>query len=115
MNMETTISPRDAASSFDAAPLAPQPTDADPYGMLADVPVRLSVELGSTSLTIARITRLREGEVVELDRQADEPLDIKVNGTLVAKAEVVTVDGRFGVRIVELVERGATYPAVERR
>ncbi|MEW4467106.1 flagellar motor switch protein FliN [Parasphingorhabdus sp. JC815] len=85
------------------------------YRLLADIPVRLSVEVGSVSKRLADIMAFQEGEVVELDRQSDDLLDIKVNGTLVAKGEVVTIDGRFGVRIAELADQSAGFPAVERR
>lgn len=92
-------------------------TDAgnDNFRLLADIPVRLSVEVGSVSKRLADIMAFREGEVIELDRQSDDLLDIKVNGTLVAKGEVVTIDGRFGVRIAELGDVGASFPAIERR
>ncbi|MEH6757816.1 MAG: flagellar motor switch protein FliN [Parasphingorhabdus sp.] len=85
------------------------------FRLLSDIPVRLSVEVGSVSRRLADIMAFHEGEVVELDRQSDDLLDIKVNGTLVAKGEVVTIDGRFGVRIAELADQDMAYPAVERR
>ena len=73
------------------------------FRMLAEIPLRLSVEVGSTSLKLSELLDLGEGSVVELDRQANELLDILVNGTLVAKGEVVTVNGRFGIRVVDVV------------
>jgi flagellar motor switch protein FliN/FliY len=82
------------------------------FSMLSDIPVRLSVEVGSTSLRLSELMDLSEGAVVELDRQANELLDILVNGTLVAKGEVVTVNGRFGIRVVDVVaghNRGKGY------
>lgn len=85
------------------------------FRILSDIPVRLSVEVGSISKRLAEIIAFRDGEVVELDRQSDDLLDIMVNGTLVAKGEVVTIDGRFGVRIAELANEGLGFPAVERR
>lgn len=88
---------------------------ANHYRFLADIPVRLSVEVGSVSLKLAEIMDLAEGSVVELDRQANELLDINVNGTLVAKGEVVTVDGRFGIRIAEVVTNSVSPAKVERR
>ena len=84
------------------------------YRLLADIPLRLSVEVGSTSLKLSELLDLNEGSVVELDRQANELLDILVNGTLVAKGEVVTVNGRFGIRVVEVVATEG-IPGVERR
>lgn len=85
------------------------------YRLLADIPLRLSVEVGSTSLKLSELLDLTEGSVVELDRQANELLDVLVNGTLVAKGEVVTVGGRFGIRVVEVVAAEARLAGVERR
>jgi flagellar motor switch protein FliN/FliY len=85
------------------------------YHLLADIPLRLSVEVGSTGLRLSELMELSEGSVVELDRQAHELLDIMVNGTLIAKGEVVTVNGRFGVRIVEVVSTDARLTGLERR
>ncbi|PTQ11541.1 flagellar motor switch protein FliN [Sphingomonas oleivorans] len=85
------------------------------YRLLADIPLRLSVEVGSTSLKLAELMDLAEGSVVELDRQANELLDILVNGTLVARGEVVTVNGRFGIRVVEVVAADARLTGIERR
>lgn len=85
------------------------------YRMLADIPLRLSVEVGSTSLKLSELLDLTEGSVVELDRQANELLDILVNGTLVAKGEVVTVGSRFGIRVVEVVAADERLAGLERR
>ncbi|HEX8447382.1 MAG TPA: flagellar motor switch protein FliN [Sphingomonas sp.] len=85
------------------------------YKMLSDIPLRLSVEVGSTSLKLSELLDLAEGAVVELDRQANELLDILVNGTLVAKGEVVTVNGRFGIRVVDVVATDARLAGLERR
>jgi flagellar motor switch protein FliN/FliY len=83
--------------------------------LLADMPVRMSVEVGSTQLRLAEIMTLGEGSVVQLDRQADELLDIMVNGTLVARGEVVTVNGRYGIRVVEIASTEARLAGLERR
>lgn len=85
------------------------------YRLLADIPLRLSVEVGSTSLRLAELMDLSSGSVVELDRQANELLDIMVNGTLVAKGEVVTVNGKFGIRVVDVVAADARLSGIERR
>jgi flagellar motor switch protein FliN/FliY len=85
------------------------------FRLLSDIPVRLSVEVGSTSLKLSELLELAEGSVVELDRQANELLDILVNGTLVAKGEVVTVNGRFGIRVVDVVATDARLTGIERR
>lgn len=85
------------------------------YRMLADIPLRVSVEVGSTSLKLSDLMDLAEGSVVELDRQAHELLDIMVNGTLVAKGEVVTVNGRFGIRVVDVIAADGAIAGLERR
>lgn len=85
------------------------------FRLLADIPVRMTVEVGSTSLRLADIMDLADGSVVELDRQADELLDIMVNGTLVARGEVVTVNGRYGIRVVEIAATDARMAGIERR
>ena len=85
------------------------------YSLLADIPVRMSVEVGSTALRLSELMDLAEGSVVELDRQSHELLDIMANGTLVAKGEVVTVNGRFGIRVVEVVAGNSGLGGLERR
>ena len=85
------------------------------YKLLADIPLRLTVEVGSTSLKLSELMDLAEGSVVELDRQANELLDILVNGTLVARGEVVTIGGRFGIRVVDVVAPEQRLGGVERR
>ena len=79
-------------------------TAAMPMIRIDSIPVRLAVEVGMASMTIARMFDLQAGAVVVLDRQVDEPLDIRVNGTLIARGEIVAVDGKYGVRVVELAE-----------
>ncbi len=105
----------DAAVEAETGKEFPEPAEAANYRLLADIPVRLSVEVGSVSLKIAKIMELSEGQVVELDREADALLDIKVNGTLVAKGEVVTVNDRFGIRVVEVVTNNVSHARLERR
>jgi flagellar motor switch protein FliN/FliY len=85
------------------------------FRLLADIPVRMSVEVGSTSLRLAEVMDLAEGSIVELDRQADDLLDIMVNGALIAKGEVVTVNGRYGIRIVDIAATENRLAGVERR
>ncbi|XOT97419.1 flagellar motor switch protein FliN, partial [Alcaligenes pakistanensis] len=75
-------------------------TDID---MIMDIPVQLSVELGRTRLTIKNILQLGQGSVVELDGLAGEPLDIYVNGYLIAQGEVVVVDDKYGIRVTDIV------------
>lgn len=81
------------------------------YDLLRDVDVRLSVELGRTEMKLKDVLALGEDSVVMLDRLTDELLDVMVNGKLIAKGEIVAENGRFGLRIVELV--GASAPAGE--
>ena len=74
---------------------------------LKDVDVRLSVELGRTDMKLKDILALREDSLVVLDRLTDELLDVKVNGKVIAKGEIVTQGNRFGLRIVELAGGGS--------
>ena len=76
------------------------------FRLLQDVDVKLTVEIGSTSLTLRDLLALGESSVIELDRHANELLDVLVNGTLIGRGEVVTVGDRFGVRMTELVLPG---------
>ena len=69
-----------------------------------DLPLLIEVVVGSTTLTLQEILNLGPGSVVELDNLVEEPVDIKVNGKLVAKGEIVVVEERFGVKITDIVE-----------
>lgn len=71
--------------------------------VILDVPVSLSLEVGRTRIPIRNLLQLNQGSVVELERGAGEPLDVYVNGTLIAQGEVVVVNDRFGVRLTEVV------------
>ena len=73
------------------------------FKLLQDVDVKLTVEIGSTQLSLRELLALGGSSVIELDRQANELLDVFVNGTLIGRGEVVTVGERFGVRMTELV------------
>jgi flagellar motor switch protein FliN/FliY len=70
---------------------------------LMDVQVVLSVEIGRTKVPIKQLVSLNQGSVIELDRGVNEPLDLLVNGTLMARGEVVVVDGQFGLRLIDIV------------
>jgi flagellar motor switch protein FliN len=84
-----------------AAPAAAgQPND---IGMVMDIPVQLTVQLGRTRLPIRDILQLAQGSVVELDGLAGEPLDVYVNGCLIAQGEVVVVNEKFGIRLTDIV------------
>ncbi|CDI02547.1 MAG: flagellar motor switch protein FliN [Candidatus Competibacter denitrificans] len=73
--------------------------------MVLDIPINLSLELGHTRMSIRELLRLTQGSVVKLDRPGGDPLDILVNGCLVARGEVVVVNDRFGVRITDIVSQ----------
>lgn len=92
-------------------PDLPDLGDGSPLGesrdlrLLAEVQVELAVELGRVKLPLKDLLSLAPGAVLELDRSADAPVDVLVNGCLVARGEVVVIDGEFGVRITAVVER----------
>jgi flagellar motor switch protein FliN/FliY len=71
--------------------------------LIADIPVRVTVELGKTRKNISEILGISMGSVIELDKMAGEPVDVLVNGKLIAKGEVVVIDENFGVRITEIL------------
>lgn len=71
--------------------------------MILDIPVKLTVELGRTKMTIKELLRLSQGSVVALDGLAGEPLDILINGYLIAQGEVVVVADKYGVRITDII------------
>ena len=85
-------------------PLMDTPADANSdIEMIMDIPVQLTVELGRTRLTIRNILQLGQGSVVELDGLAGEPMDIFVNGYLIAQGEVVVVDEKYGIRVTDII------------
>ncbi|MHB1203679.1 MAG: flagellar motor switch protein FliN, partial [Acidithiobacillus sp.] len=71
--------------------------------MILDIPVTLSVELGRTKIQIRNLLQLAQGSVVELERLAGEPMDVLVNGYLIAQGEVVLVNDKFGIRLTDIV------------
>ena len=71
--------------------------------VILDIPVTLSVEIGRTRLNIRNLLQLNQGSVVELDRLAGEPMDVLVNGTLIAHGEVVVVNEKFGIRLTDVI------------
>lgn len=77
------------------------------FGLIQDIDVRLTVELGRTSMRLRDVLSLGEESVVMLDRLTDEPLDIMVNGKLIARGEVVAEGNRFGLRIIEMAGSGS--------
>lgn len=71
--------------------------------LILDVPVTLALEVGRTEMTIGKLLTLSQGTVVELDRNAGEPLDVIVNGALIARGEIVVINDKFGIRLVDVV------------
>lgn len=71
--------------------------------MILDIPVTIAMEIGRTKISIRNLLQLNQGSVVELDRLAGEPMDVLVNGTLVAHGEVVVVNEKFGIRLTDVV------------
>lgn len=71
--------------------------------VILDIPVTLSIELGRTKIAIRNLLQLNQGSVVELDRLAGAPMDVLVNGTLIAHGEVVVVNEKFGIRMTDVV------------
>lgn len=71
--------------------------------VILDIPVTISMEVGNTSIPIRNLLQLNQGSVIELDRLAGEPLDVLVNGTLIAHGEVVMVNEKFGIRLTDVV------------
>ncbi|MFN8635368.1 MAG: flagellar motor switch protein FliN [Chloroflexota bacterium] len=97
--------PAAAAATFAPLPGTGLPENVSQIDLLLDISLQVTVELGRARMKIQEILGLRNGSVIELDRLAGEPADILVNGTLIAKGEVVVVDEKFGVRVIEVVSR----------
>lgn len=72
---------------------------------IMDIPVTISMEVGRSSITIRNLLQLNQGSVVELDRIAGEPLDVMINGTLLAHGEVVVVNDKFGIRLTDVISQ----------
>lgn len=95
------MSPADIFERFDS----PDQTSALPsnFDMIMDIPVHLTVELGRTKIAIRSLLQLAQGSVVELDGLAGEPMDVLVNGCLIAQGEVVVVNEKFGIRLTDII------------
>jgi len=83
----------------------PEQTAGRNFDLLYDIPLRVTVELGRTTLTVKKLLQLGAGAVVELDKLAGQPLDLLVNGQLVARGEAVLVNDKFGIRLTDIVSR----------
>ncbi|BAL23644.1 flagellar motor switch protein FliN [Azoarcus sp. KH32C] len=102
-----------AASPYQAKPAshlfpdfgasAPRAGSLNDFDMILDIPVQLTVELGRTKISIRNLLQLAHGSVVELDGLAGEPMDVLVNGTLIAQGEVVVVNDKFGIRLTDII------------
>jgi flagellar motor switch protein FliN/FliY len=91
------------ASFANFAPTAATNAAGNDINMILDIPVQLTVELGRTRIPIKHILQLAQGSVVELDALAGEPMDVLVNGYLIAQGEVVVVNDKFGIRLTDIV------------
>ena len=87
-------------ANFTDSPVAATGND---LNMVLDIPVQLTVELGRTRIPIKHILQLAQGSVVELEAMAGEPMDVLVNGYLIAQGEVVVVNDKFGIRLTDIV------------
>jgi flagellar motor switch protein FliN/FliY len=93
----------DAPKPFSAGSAGSADGPVHDINMVLDIPVQLSVELGRTKVPIKHILQLGQGSVVELDALAGEPMDVLVNGYLIAQGEVVVVNDKFGIRLTDVV------------
>ncbi|OUS27825.1 flagellar motor switch protein FliN [Gammaproteobacteria bacterium 45_16_T64] len=101
----TTAPLDDLMAQAEAAPSGIPVSGADNPNLdvILDIPVRLTMEVGSTNINIRNLLQLNQGSVIELDRLAGEPLDVLVNGTLIAHGEVVVVNEKFGIRLTDVI------------
>ena len=106
-NQSTGSDHADGAPAFDSVhdtfSSNAKPAASQDINMVLDIPVQLSVELGRTKVPIKYILQLGQGSVVELDALAGEPMDVLVNGYLIAQGEVVVVNDKFGIRLTDIV------------
>ncbi|KPW83479.1 MULTISPECIES: flagellar motor switch protein FliN [Pseudomonas] len=96
---------RMAMEEFGSVPKSSGPVSLDGPNLdvILDIPVSISMEVGSTDINIRNLLQLNQGSVIELDRLAGEPLDVLVNGTLIAHGEVVVVNEKFGIRLTDVI------------
>jgi flagellar motor switch protein FliN/FliY len=96
-----TVAPASFTNFSNAVPNLP--SAGNDINMILDIPVQLTVELGRTRIPIKHILQLAQGSVVELEALAGEPMDVLVNGFLIAQGEVVVVNDKFGIRLTDIV------------
>jgi flagellar motor switch protein FliN/FliY len=101
-NVELPAFERQASNPVHPSPASDPAHPAD-LGRLSDVPVELAVEIGRTRMTVGATLELRPGSIVVLDRVAGEPVDLLVNGTPIARGEVVVIDEEFALRVTEVL------------
>ncbi|MFS2020251.1 flagellar motor switch protein FliN [Massilia sp. GER05] len=92
-----------AAVFKDFSNKGPRPDTPNDIDFILDIPVQLTVELGRTKIAIKNLLQLAQGSVVELDGLAGEPMDVLVNGCLIAQGEVVVVNDKFGIRLTDII------------
>jgi len=92
-----------AAAAFDEVVDDALPGSDVNLDVVLDIPVNISMEIGRTKISIRNLLQLNQGSVVELDRLAGEPMDVLVNGTLIARGEVVVVNEKFGIRLTDII------------
>jgi flagellar motor switch protein FliN/FliY len=93
----------DAPAQFQQFAPTPDAHAQNDINLILDIPVQLTVELGRTRIPIKHILQLAQGSVIELDALAGEPMDVLVNGCLIAQGEVVVVNDKFGIRLTDIV------------
>jgi flagellar motor switch protein FliN/FliY len=98
-----TPAPATSALFQDFGSKSAHPETANDIDFILDIPVQLTVELGRTKIAIKNLLQLAQGSVVELDGMAGEPMDVLVNGCLIAQGEVVVVNDKFGIRLTDIV------------
>jgi len=103
MEAATAPAPEAVRAPFQEFGAGAKPTSMNDFDMILDIPVQITVELGRTKLSIRNLLQLAHGSVVELDALAGEPMDVLVNGTLIAQGEVVVVNDKFGIRLTDII------------
>ena len=92
-----------SAGVFQALSKVEAPSTRNDIDMILDIPVQMTVELGRTKIAIRNLLQLAQGSVVEIDGLAGEPMDVLVNGCLIAQGEVVVVNDKFGIRLTDII------------
>lgn len=100
---QKTAEPKAKPANF--APMAPDPSPVSQSNleMILDIPVTISVEIGRSRMVVSELIQLGQGSVVELDKLAGEPMEILVNGRLIARGEAVVINDKFGVKLTDIV------------